>query len=103
MPEDKWWLYMLRTRDGALYTGIARDVERRIQQHENGPRGARSLRSRGPFVLEYSVALPTRSDALRLEYWVKKLPKREKEALVLAQPTPELLLREFVSSESIPR
>ncbi|MDX1590109.1 MAG: GIY-YIG nuclease family protein [Oleiphilaceae bacterium] len=46
MPSD-WSLYMLRTASGALYTGITTDVQRRLQEHRKGVRGARALRGRG--------------------------------------------------------
>ena len=49
-PEETvWHLYLVRTREGDLYTGIAKDVERRIAEHERpGARGAKYLRGRGP-------------------------------------------------------
>ena len=44
-PPEAWYLYVLRTRDGAIYTGVATDVARRITEHEGGgPRAAKSLR-----------------------------------------------------------
>jgi AraC family transcriptional regulator of adaptative response/methylated-DNA-[protein]-cysteine methyltransferase len=80
-----WHLYLLRTRCGALYTGIATDVERRLAAHGKG-RGAKSLRAKGPLSLVYQAALGERGAALRAEYAIKQLPKAMKEALVAAQP-----------------
>ena len=42
-----WYLYLLETRRGMLYTGITTDVARRLAQHEAG-QGAKALRGRGP-------------------------------------------------------
>ncbi|BBA63397.1 GIY-YIG nuclease superfamily protein [Escherichia coli] len=65
-----WFLYLIRTADNKLYTGITTDVERRYQQHQSG-KGAKALRGKGELTL-----------ALRAEYRVKQLTKRQKERLV---------------------
>ena len=80
-PATTWFVYMLRCGDGSLYTGIATDVERRLDEHERGA-GAKYLRGRGPFgiVLEYEAA--DRGAALSLEARIKKLPRDRKELLV---------------------
>jgi len=78
-----WYLYMVRTRQNALYTGITTDVERRLQEHRACPvRGARYLRGKGPLELVFSACAGTRGEALRLEYRVKQLPRSQKDALV---------------------
>jgi putative endonuclease len=83
-----WHLYVLRTRDGHLYTGIATDVERRLEEHRtDGKRGAKSLRGRGPLELVYHQRVGERGLALQLEGQFKRLPKPEKEALVAAAPS----------------
>ena len=66
-----WALYVLRTRQGYLYTGIATDVRRRIEEHSGG-RGAKALRGRGPLALVFSCRLGDRSTALRTEARVKR-------------------------------
>jgi putative endonuclease len=76
---------MVRTAQGALYTGIAVDVERRLAEH-NGGSGAKYLRSRGPLALAYQVLVGDRSTALRIEGALKKLRKKRKEAIVAEQP-----------------
>lgn len=83
-PDPSWSLYLVRRADGALYTGIALDVERRLEEHRSG-RGARALRGRGPLELVQQVEVGSRPDALRLEHRVKRLSKAEKEGLV-AEP-----------------
>ncbi|WP_340148236.1 GIY-YIG nuclease family protein [Billgrantia montanilacus] len=67
-----WYLYMLETPRGALYTGITTDVARRVAQHEAG-RGAKALRGRGPLTLVHHEAVGIHGDALRLEAEVKRL------------------------------
>ncbi len=94
MPEETaWYLYLVRTREGNLYTGIAKDVERRIAQHqEPGARGAKYLRGRGPIELAYRRKIGDHALALRVERGVKRLSKEHKEGIVRAAPeTPQLL------------
>ncbi|MSR14827.1 MAG: GIY-YIG nuclease family protein [Gammaproteobacteria bacterium] len=99
----QWHLYVLRTRYGALYTGITTDVARRLNQHGAGT-GAKALRSRGPLALVYQVPIGSRGSALRAELAVKKLPKARKEALVIAQPDgPTLCARLHVPAEYRPK
>lgn len=81
-----WWVYIVRCRDGSLYTGIARDVERRIGEHNAHDRlGARYTRARRPVVLVYREALATRSEASKREAQIKRLTRGEKERLVVAK------------------
>ncbi|MGI9221070.1 MAG: GIY-YIG nuclease family protein [Woeseiaceae bacterium] len=75
-------VYLLRCADGSLYTGIATDVARRICEHEKSARGAKYLRGRGPLQLAYEQEVGNRSDASRVEGFIKSLAKKEKEALV---------------------
>lgn len=82
---NTWHLYVLRTRHGALYTGITTDVERRCAQHAAG-RGAKALRAKGPLALVHAVALPSRGAALRVEHALKRLTKSAKEALLARRP-----------------
>ncbi|MDX1756525.1 MAG: GIY-YIG nuclease family protein [Marinobacter sp.] len=78
-----WHLYLVRTASGQLYTGITTDVTRRFAEHQAGaPKGARSLRGKGPLSLAFSVAVGSRSDALRLEWQVKRWRRARKEALI---------------------
>lgn len=72
-----WRVYVVECADGTWYTGIARDVQRRIEQHSCG-RGARYTRGRGPVRLLASSQAMGRGDALRLEYRVKQLRRGEK-------------------------
>lgn len=81
----RWSVYLVRTANGALYTGISTDVDRRFEQHATG-RGAKALRGRGPLALVYRVAIGDRSTAQSVEHALKRLSKTEKEEVVRAQP-----------------
>ena len=72
-----WWLYVLECRGGVLYTGIARDVEARFGLHVKGS-GARFTRMNRPVRILARASMPTRSEALRAEHALKRLPRAEK-------------------------
>ena len=76
-----WYVYMLRCRDGSLYTGYTDDVSRRLSVHNSG-NGAKYTRSRLPVTLVYQEELPDKSAALKREAAIKRLHKPEKEALI---------------------
>jgi len=78
-----------------MYTGIATDVSRRISEHEQGKRGAKYLRGRGPFELVYQRAVGDRSVATRIEYCVKQLSRSEKENLQRLPARIDELLKDF--------
>lgn len=85
-PAPRWSVYVLRCRDGSLYTGIATDVARRIAEHERGPKGAKYLRGRGPFTLVLAIEIGDRARATRAELKLKRLPKPAKERLLRVGP-----------------
>lgn len=78
---EQWFVYMVRCADGSLYTGIAKDVNRRCQQHNAGT-ASRYTRSRLPVKLVYQESLASRSLALKREAAIKVLTRREKLALI---------------------
>lgn len=90
---SEWHVYLLRSADGSLYTGITTDVERRLEAHRNG-RGAKALRGRGPLEIENFASAGDRARASRVERKIKALKKKDKEAL--ARSTAEL--RRFVEA-----
>lgn len=79
--ENKWELYILRCGDGTLYTGIARDAEKRLEMHRSG-KGAKYTRGRMPLQMVYRETGLDHSQALRREMEIKKLTRAQKEALV---------------------
>ncbi len=78
-------LYIVRCADGSLYTGIATDVERRLDEHADGNRGAKYLRGKGPLKLEFAEYIGDRSRASQAEFRVKRLDKGKKEQLIAGQ------------------
>lgn len=75
------FVYMLRCKDGSLYTGWTNDMEHRLAMHSSG-RGAKYTRGRGPLELVYSEELPDKEAALRRECAIKKLRREQKLALL---------------------
>jgi predicted GIY-YIG superfamily endonuclease len=73
--------YILRCGDGSLYTGAAKDLARRLRQHQAG-RASRYTRARLPVTLVWSRKLRTWSQALREECRIKRLRRRDKKALI---------------------
>jgi len=77
------WVYLLRCRDGSLYTGAAMDLERRMGEHAAG-RASRYTRARLPVTLAWSREVESWSAALREEARIKALRRAGKERLVAA-------------------
>lgn len=81
-PKAVWSVYLIRMASGSLYCGISTDVERRLAEHQGSARGARALKGKGPLTLVYQQLVGDRSQALKAEYRIKQLHKRDKEKLV---------------------
>ena len=81
LKKPEWSIYMVRCRDGSLYTGIATDIERRFAEHQAG-KGAKYLRGRAPLKLAFKKRIGSRSLALQIERMIKGLHKDKKERIV---------------------
>lgn len=79
-----WFVYMVECSDGSLYTGVTNDLERRLQEHNEGT-ASRYTRSRRPVRLRYREPCESRSAALMRECALRLLSPREKWALVAGQ------------------
>ena len=77
-------LYILTCSDGTLYTGIATDLARRVEEHNSANLGAKYTRTRRPVHLSYSEEFADRAEASREEYRVKQLSRGGKLALLKA-------------------
>ncbi|MDO4313769.1 MAG: GIY-YIG nuclease family protein [Eubacteriales bacterium] len=75
------YTYIVKCRDGSLYTGWTTDVERRIKEHNEG-RGAKYTNSRRPVELVYYETFETKIEAMKREYAIKQLSREEKEKLI---------------------
>ena len=82
--ENEWELYILRCGDGTLYTGIARDADKRLAVHRSG-KGAKYTRGRGPLQLVYLEVHDTKSEAMSREARIKRFTKSEKLKLLAAE------------------
>lgn len=80
------FVYLLRCADGTLYCGWSTDPERRLQQHQAGT-ASRYTRTRRPVELVYTSEFATRSEAMREEARIKRLPPAEKRRLAFAAGT----------------
>lgn len=78
---EKCYTYMVRCADHSLYTGWTVNLEKRVAAHNSG-QGAKYTKSRRPVVLVYYEVFENRQDAMRREYAIKQLTKKEKERLV---------------------
>lgn len=80
-----WFLYVIETEKGRLYTGVARDVNMRFRQHAGEIKGgAKFFYSDKPSLLVYCQECADRSSAQKLEAQIKKLSRKQKEELVFA-------------------
>ncbi len=77
------FVYVVRCADGTLYTGYTTDVERRVAEHNAGT-GAKYTRGRRPVTLVHTEAFASKSAAMRREYAVKQLRRRQKLRLIRA-------------------
>ncbi len=75
-----WFVYILKCGDGTLYTGIATDVQARLEKHRMG-KGAKYTRGRGPLELVFVEEQDSESAAHLRENEIKRLTKAEKEGL----------------------
>lgn len=74
-------VYMLKCRDGSLYTGWTNDFNKRFEAHSTGC-GAKYTRGRGPVVPVYIEVLPDKIAATKREYAIKKLSAFKKRQLI---------------------
>jgi putative endonuclease len=81
MAVSDAWVYMLRCRDGSLYTGWSTDVQRRLARHNAG-KASRYTASRLPVELALALAMPNSSAARREEARIKSLGRAAKLALI---------------------
>ena len=77
-----WFLYIVETEDGKLYTGITTDVDRRFKEHCEDKKGAKFFRSSVPKKVVYREQVENRSIASKREAQIKKLTRANKIKLI---------------------
>lgn len=75
------YTYILTCADGTFYCGWTNDLDKRLKAHNEG-RGARYTKTRRPVVLSYYETFQTRKEAMKREYAIKRLTRRQKETLL---------------------
>ena len=75
------YTYIVSCSDGTYYTGWTNNLEKRIHDHNAG-KGAKYTKSRLPILLIYYETFDTKEDAMRREYAIKRLTRKEKEKLI---------------------
>jgi predicted GIY-YIG superfamily endonuclease len=98
---DEWFVYIVRCADGSLYTGIAKDVARRCQQHNDGT-ASKYTRSRLPVELVYHEAHPGQSSALKRELAIKAMDRRGKLTMMQQRKNTAKAVRQIARLEDIP-
>ncbi len=78
------WVYMLRCRDGSLYTGWTNDLDQRLARHSAG-KASRYTASRLPVELAFVARMPDRGTAMREELRIKRLARADKLRMVGGQ------------------
>ncbi len=78
---EQWTVYILRCKDGTLYTGITKDLKRRVEQHNDG-KGSKCTQTRRPVEVVYKEKKMGRANALVREAEIKHYSKGKKEELV---------------------
>lgn len=81
MDNEEHIVYILKCKDGSLYTGYTNDLEQRLAMHEEG-KGAKYTRGRGPFQVVFVEKFSTKEEAMQKEYEVKQLSRKEKFQLI---------------------
>ena len=90
-----YYVYMLRCENDSIYTGIAKDLERRMEEHfSQDEKCAKYTKSHKPKKLEMAWKTENKSLASKLEYAIKTLDKKQKEELI-QKPK---LLNEFLGN-----
>ncbi len=77
-----WYVYIIKTIDEKLYTGITTDVERRYKEHFTKGKQAKFFRSSPPEMLVFVCSQGSRSQASKLEAKIKKLKRQDKMMLI---------------------
>jgi putative endonuclease len=88
-----WECYLLICSDGTLYCGVTNDFAKRLKAH-NGKNGAKYTKTRQPVKLYKKFSCPNKKIAVRLEYRIKQLPRKEK--LLLTNEIIEKMIQSLI-------
>ena len=83
LENKQHFVYIVECADGSYYTGYTTNIQRRLNEHNYSfKRGAKYTRSRRPVKLVHQEEYPTRSQALKREYKIKKLSRKKKQQII---------------------
>ena len=77
-----WFVYLVRCRDNTLYCGIAKDLDRRLAEHNSADKGAKYTRGRRPVQLVYAEEVSSRAKATQREGRIKRMTRIQKKVLI---------------------
>jgi putative endonuclease len=78
-----YFVYILKCKDNSLYTGITKDIKKRLNEHNNTKKAAKYTKSRRPVSIAYFSILRSKSEALKEEIRIKRMSRGEKIKLIL--------------------
>lgn len=78
------YTYILKCNDGTLYTGWTNNIDKRLKDHNDG-KGAKYTKVRRPVELIYYEEFELKEEAMKREYAIKQLTRKQKEELVAKQ------------------
>ena len=79
--ESMCYTYILKCSDGTYYTGWTNDLDKRVEAHNSG-KGAKYTKARRPVELAYYEEFETKEQAMKREYAIKQLGRKEKQKLI---------------------
>ena len=77
-----WFVYLVRCQDGTFYCGIAKDLARRLTEHNSADKGAKYTRGRRPVQLVYTEEVASRAQATQREGQIKRMSRAQKMGLI---------------------
>lgn len=77
-----YFVYLVQCADQSLYCGYTKDLQRRVDEHNDSKKGSKYTRAKRPVQLVYSEEYATLSEALKREYQIKQLSSQAKQALI---------------------
>ncbi len=81
--KDVFYVYILHCRNNSYYTGYTNNLEKRYQAHVNGT-ASKYTRSFPPIKIAQQWEFSDKSSAMKVEIYIKKLSRAQKEALILS-------------------
>ncbi|MFA7382489.1 MAG: GIY-YIG nuclease family protein [Desulfurivibrionaceae bacterium] len=82
LTPSAWFVYLVRCRDGTFYCGIAKNLKKRLAEHNSADKGAKYTRGRRPVKMVYTEGVSSRAKATQREGQIKRMSRAQKKALI---------------------